>query len=150
MQLTPKKMKWFLRFYPPYIGAGIKVNLISADWMTLKVSMSLKWYNKNAVGTQFGGSLYSMTDPHYVLMLMNLLGREFIVWDKSGSIDFIKPGKGKVSATFTITNEMINEIKLKTAGGEKYLPEFEVDIIDDNDDIIAKVYKTLYIRRKQP
>ena len=142
-------MKWFLRFYPPYIGAGIKVDSISEDWKTLKVTMKLKWYNKNAVGTQFGGSLYSMTDPHYVLMLMNLLGKGYIVWDKSSSIDFIKPGKGKVYATFIITDEMIAEIRSKTVNGEKYLPDFKVDIIDNKGDIIAKVHKILYIRRKQ-
>lgn len=140
-------MKWFLRFYMPYLGAGIKVDSISDDWKTLKVSMKLKWYNKNAVGTQFGGSLYSMTDPHYVLMLMNLLGKDYIVWDKSASIDFIKPGKGRVTAIFSISDAELEAIKLKTSNGEKYLPRFEVAILDELGAVIAKVRKTIYVRK---
>lgn len=149
MKFTPTKMKWFLRFYPPYIGAGIWVDSVSQDWKELKVSMKLKWYNKNALGTHFGGSLLSMTDPHYVLMLMNILGRDYIVWDKSESIDFLKPGVDKVSVTFKISDEMIEDIKQKTANGDKYLPTFDLDILDNNQNIIAKVHKTLYIRKKK-
>jgi hypothetical protein len=97
MIFTPTKMKWLLRFYPPYIGAGIKIESISANWMEMKVSMKLRWYNKNAVGTHFGVSLFAMTNPHYVLMLMNVLGKDYIVWDKVASIEFLKLGIGKVS-----------------------------------------------------
>ena len=83
MRITPKRLRTILNFYPPYIGAGIHVDNIADDWRQIDVSMRLRWYNRNAVRTHFGGSLYSMVDPHLMLMLMQLLGREYIVWDKS-------------------------------------------------------------------
>lgn len=149
MNLTPTKMKWFLRFYPPYIGAGIKVESISQDWKEMKVSMKLRWYNKNAIGTHFGGSLYSMIDPHFVLMLMPILGNKYIVWDQSATIKFLKPGKGKVSAVFSISDDMIVTILNKTSAGEKYLPKFNIDILNENGDVIAVANKTLYVRQKK-
>lgn len=148
MKFTPKRMKWFLRFYPPYIGAGIKVESISQDWKEMKVSMKLRWYNKNAIGTHFGGSLYSMIDPHFVLMLMPILGSDYIVWDQSASIKFLKPGNGKVSATFNISDDIITEIIKNTSEGKKYLPKFKVNIVDKKGDIVAVADKILYVRKK--
>lgn len=143
------KLKLLLRFYPPFIGAGIKVMRIADDWKNIKVAMKLRWYNKNAFGTHFGGSLYAMTDPFFALMLMNVMGSKYIVWDQAAQIKFIKPGKGVVKADFKLDDEMINLIKNKTDTGDKFLPEFTVDVIDQNGDIVAKVHKTLYIRRKR-
>ena len=148
MQLSPNKMKWLLRFYGPFLGAGIWVESISSDWKQLKVSMKQKLYNKNAVGTHFGGSLFAMTDPHHMLMVMNLLGRKYLVWDKAASIEFIKPGKGKVFADFVVSDEVIEKIKQETHDGSKYLPQFKVEVVDNQGDIVAKVSKTLYIRKK--
>ena len=89
-------LRWVMTLYPPYLGAGISVQHMSADFRHVKVRMGLGWYNRNYVGTQFGGSLYSMVDPFYMLMLMENLGRDYIVWDKAASIDFVSPGKGPV------------------------------------------------------
>jgi acyl-coenzyme A thioesterase PaaI-like protein len=150
MNWTPSKLKWVLRlFFGPYVGAAIKVETISADWKYTKVCMNKRFYNNNAFGTHFGGSLFAMTDPHYVLMLTNILGRKYLVWDQSANIDFIKPAKGKVTAEFTISDELLSEIKKNTNHGQKYLPEFDVDIIDEQGVIVAKVHKTLYIRHKK-
>ncbi len=148
-QWTRAKLKLILRLYPPFIGAGIKITEIADDWKNLKVAMKLRWYNKNVVGTHFGGSLYAMTDPFFVLMLMKILGKNYIVWDQSAKIDFIEPGRGAVYADFKIDDEMIDLIKLNTDSGSKFLPEFTVDVTNDAGDIVAKVHKTLYIRRKR-
>jgi acyl-coenzyme A thioesterase PaaI-like protein len=148
MQLSPFKMKWLLRLYGPFLGAGIKVEFISADWQQVRVGMKQKFYNRNANGSHFGGSLYSMTDPHFALMLMNILGKEYLVWDSSAAIAYIKPGKGKVTAVFNIDNETIDEIRGKTESGEKYYHDFWVNIIDETGETVAKIDKTLYIRRK--
>lgn len=148
MYFSPKVMKFLLNIYPPYLGAGVKIEYIRDDWKELKVSMVLRWYNRNAVGTHFGGSLYSMTDPHIMLLLMNSLGRDYIIWDKSAWIDFIKATKKRVYCTVTVTDEIINEIKEKTANREKFYPEFNLDIVDIDENLIAKVKKILYVRRK--
>jgi len=108
----------------------------------------LSWYNRNYVGTQFGGSLYSMVDPFFMLMLMENLGRHYIVWDKAADIDFIAPGKGTVFARFNIDDTLLDEIRRQTAAGEKYLPQLQVDIHDGAGNLVARVGKTLYVRLK--
>jgi acyl-coenzyme A thioesterase PaaI-like protein len=141
-------MRWFMTFYPPYLGAGVRVRHISDDFRDIKVSMGLGWYNRNYVGTQFGGSLYSMVDPFYMLMLMENLGRHYIVWDKAADIDFISPGKGPVFANFRIDETLLDEVRRQTANGEKYLPQLQVDIHDGAGTLVARVQKTLYVRLK--
>ncbi|OOG12962.1 DUF4442 domain-containing protein [Pseudomonas sp. B21-040] len=143
-------MRCFMSFYPPYMGAGVRVRHISDDFRDITVSMGLSWYNRNYVGTQFGGSLYSMVDPFYMLMLMENLGRHYIVWDKAADIDFISPGKGPVFANFRIDETLLDEIRRQTAGGEKYLPQLQVDIHDGAGTLVARVEKTLYVRLKPP
>lgn len=137
-----------LNLYPPYLGAGIKVQHISPDCREARVRMALRWYNRNFVGTQFGGSLYSMVDPFYMLLLMPLLGDDYVVWDKAASIDFVTPGKGPVYADFRIDDALLAEIREKTACGEKYLPELQVDIRDAAGALVAIAHKTLYVRLK--
>ncbi|MDP1776970.1 MAG: DUF4442 domain-containing protein, partial [Moraxellaceae bacterium] len=114
------------------------------------VAMKLSWYNTNYVGTHFGGSLYSMIDPFFMLLLMNRLGRDYIVWDKAATIDFIKPGRGLVTATMTLDDERLAEVLKATADGQKYLPVWPVEIRDEDGELVARVDKTLYIRRKRP
>lgn len=149
MKITPRRFKLILNLYPPYIGAGIRVNYIAEDWREMKVSMKVRWFNRNVFGTHFGGSLYSMVDPHFVLLLLQCLGKDYIVWDKAADIDFIKATKRPVHAIYRVTDAMLAKIKEKTAAGDKYLPQYEVDIVDDSGELIAKVNKTLYIRRKK-
>ncbi|MCY1392199.1 hypothetical protein D3C76_223460 [compost metagenome] len=141
-------MRWALNFYPPYLGAGVRVRHISPDFHHVQVKMGLGWYNRNYVGTQFGGSLYSMVDPFFMLMLMHTLGRDYIVWDKAASIDFIAPGKGPVFADFQINEPLLDEIRQQTAAGDKYLPRLQVDIRDGEGTLVARIDKTLYVRLK--
>lgn len=108
----------------------------------------MHWYNRNYVRTHFGGSLYAMTDPFYMLMLIQILGGEYVVWDKAAQIDFVKPGKGTLTAHFELNEDQIQEILRETASGNKYLPDFVVEIKNEQHELVAKVIKTLYIRRK--
>jgi acyl-coenzyme A thioesterase PaaI-like protein len=137
-----------LNIFGPYLGAGVKVDYIAEDWREVRVSMKLRWYNRNAVGTHFGGSLYTIVDPHPMLMLIHLLGDDYIVWDKSASIDYRKPGRGTVYSTIRITDDDLDRVRRETAGGNKYLPEFDIEVLDGNQDLIAVVRKTLYVRKK--
>ena len=141
--------KFGMGLWPPFLGAGIKVKHIAADFREVVVSMKLRWYNRNYVGTHFGGSLAAMTDPFYMLMLIHILGNEYTVWDKTSTIDFIAPGRGTVTARFRLKDEQITEIKENTAKGDAYLPEFSVDIVNGSDDVVARVRKKLYVRKKQ-
>ena len=110
--------------------------------------MKLHWYNRNYVGTHFGGNLFSMTDPFLMIMLIHNLGKNYIVLDQNSCIKFLKPGRGTVKAEFKITEELLNEIKGNTKEGNKYLPQFETDITDEKGRVVAKVTKVIYIRMK--
>jgi acyl-coenzyme A thioesterase PaaI-like protein len=140
--------KFGMNLWPPFLGAGIKINHIGADFKEVVVSMKLRWYNRNYVGTHFGGSLAAMTDPFYMLMLIHILGSEYIVWDKTSTIDFITPGRGTVTARFRLKNDQIAEIKNKTADGKAYFPALSVDIVNESGEVVACVNKKLYVRKK--
>jgi acyl-coenzyme A thioesterase PaaI-like protein len=105
--------------------------------------------NLNVVGTHFGGSLYAMCDPFFMLLLMQHLGREYVVWDTAASIRFLKPGRGTVRATFHISPETIDEIRARADRGEKVEPVFQVDVVDEAQQIIAHVEKHLYVRKRK-
>lgn len=137
-----------IRFYGPFFGAAVRPTEISEDFRYIKVEMPLTFYNKNYVGTQFGGSLYSMVDPWYMLMLIKNLGNQYIVWDKSAAIEFKKPGRGKVIAEFNLTKEKIEEVKQHVAANKKMDVHFEVLIYDEQKVLIAKVDKVIYVRSK--
>jgi len=147
-QMNPNFFKLLLNVYPPYWGTGIVVKKISPDYKEIIVQMKMRWYNRNYVKTHFGGSLYAMTDPFFMLMLLQILGKEYIVWDKAAHIEFIRPGRGTLTAKFIITDEEIGNILKNTADGQKYLPEFSVDIKDEADETVASVTKILYLRKK--
>ena len=148
MKLSPKSMKRFLNLYPPYIGAGIKITYLSDDWRELHVAMSVRWYNRNAVNTHFGGSLYSMVDPHLMLLFMQLLGKDYFIWDKAADIEFIKATRKAVKCVIKISDKDLELIKQHTQAGDKYLPKFCLEIKDETGEVIAKVNKTLYVKRK--
>lgn len=138
----------FMSFWPPFMGAGISVDRIAEDFTEIDVSMKLKFWNKNYVNTQFGGSLYSMTDPFFMLMLMEQIGPNYIVWDKSATIDFKKPGRGKVFAHFQLSREFVEKIKQDLIKEDKVYPVFNVEVIDSHKNVICTVQKTLYVKKK--
>lgn len=141
--------KTVFNLWPPFWGAGIKVARIAPDWKQVEVRLRLGLTNRNYVGVHFGGSLYAMTDPFFMLMTLKNLGNDYIVWDKAGRVDYVKPGKGVVSARFQLHDSWLDEVRHATASGDKYLPELEVDVLDSQGELVAKVHKTLYIRRKK-
>ncbi len=147
---TKRKTRWmrWINMWPPFLGAGIKVARMDDDMRAVDVEMKLTKLNRNYVGTHYGGSLYSMADPFYMLMLIANLGREYIVWDKAATIRFKKPGKGTVRAEFRLTEQQIDDIREKLKHQQKYEPTFLVEIKDAHGTVIAEVEKLLYVRKK--
>ena len=148
--MRPWILKLGLNLYPPYIGAGVTVAHIAEDWSLMTVKLTLRWYNRNYVGTHFGGNLFTMTDPFYMLMLMHRLGPAYKVWDQKAEITFVKPGKGTVVANMTVAEEQLEAIRAATVNGAKHFAEFDIDIVDEDGDVVATVHKTLYVREKPP
>ncbi len=148
--MSTKLQRLMLRIinvWPPFLGAGIRATW-SADHKSVDVEMKLRFWNRNYVGTHYGGSLYSMADPFYMLILMENLGPDYIVWDKAASIRFRKPGKGRVRAEFRVSDEQFDDIRTKLLTQEKYEPTFTVQVKDELGDVVAEVQKVLHVRRK--
>ena len=141
-------MRVLMNFWPPFLGAGIRVKRLSSDWKEIDVEMKLHRWNSNYVGTHYGGSLYSMADPFFMLMLIENLGKQYIVWDKSANIRFRKPGRGTVSASFRLSDQQIEEIKQALKTRERVERSFLVEVKDESGAVIAEVEKLLHIRRK--
>lgn len=148
MKWTPRRFKTVLNLYPPYLFAGVRVEHVDPEWREIRVAMKLRWYNRNAVGTHFGGSLYSMVDPHLMLLLMQRLGSDYVVWDRSASIRFRRPGRGRVHSVARVSDEDVERIRRETAEGEVYRPTYELTILDESGETVATVVKELHIRRR--
>jgi len=147
--LPPNWLRHVGNLWSPFRGAGIKIAYISPDYREVHVTMKLRWFNRNYVGTHFGGSLYAMTDPFYMMMLINNLGNDYIVWDKGARIDFVKPGRGTVHARFLFTEEEIQAVKAEADQRDKYVFEKLAEVVDDRGALIARIDKVLYVRRKK-
>jgi hypothetical protein len=143
-------LRWVFNIYPPYLGAGIRVRHIAPDFREIRVEMVYRFWNKNYVGTTFGGSMASMADPFYMLMLLENLGRDYIVWDKKSTIHFKRPGTGSLFANFSFSEEEIRSIKEKADTSPKYEPTYIVQIKNQANEVVAEVEKTLYIKKKAP
>ncbi|MGB2677348.1 MAG: YiiD C-terminal domain-containing protein [Candidatus Acidiferrum sp.] len=142
-----RHLNWLMNLWPPFLGAGIRVREIRPDWKVVIVEMKLRKWNANVLGTHYGGSLYSMTDPFYALMLSAQLGPGYVVWDKSSSIRYRKPGKGKVTARFELTDARLDAIReqLKTRNVAEVT--FEVQIRDEAGDVVAEIQKLVHAKR---
>ena len=143
-----RRLRHIINFWPPFLAAGIRVTRLEADWRAVDVEMKLHFWNTNFVGTHYGGSLYSMTDPFYMLMLIKNLGDGYVVWDKSASIRFRKPGKGKMRASFRLSQEQIDHIRRQLESQEKVEPVFQVEVRNESGELVAEVQKLLHVRKK--
>jgi acyl-coenzyme A thioesterase PaaI-like protein len=148
-------MSWWLRhigWWPPLLGTGIRVTRFDKDLRAVDVEMRLKRWNRNYKGVHFGGSLFSMTDPFYMLMLATNLssfgGREYVVWDKAASIRYRKPRVGRVRAEFRLSEERLAEIRAVLEVEGRYDARFVVEVKDDEGEVVAEVERVVYCAKK--
>ena len=138
-----------MNLWPPLLCAGIRIDRISEDFRAVDVRLRERFYNKNYVGCHFGGSLFAMTDPFWMMMVMRNLDRSYTVWDKSATIDFLHPGRGTVTAAFRLAEADLDDIRANTeAENAKYLKTFPVEVVNSENVVVARITKTLHIRRK--
>jgi acyl-coenzyme A thioesterase PaaI-like protein len=143
----PAWMRRIFNLYPPFRGAGIRVRHVAPDFREVTVELRARLLNRNFVGSHFGGSIFAMADPFYMIMMMRNLGRDYVVWDKAGSIRFLKPAFGTLTARFELTQDAVEEAIRRTADGSRHEPTFAVEITDGRGVAVATVEKTLHIRR---
>jgi acyl-coenzyme A thioesterase PaaI-like protein len=139
-------MTKLIRFWPPYLAAGI-VSRRLADG-SFEARMRLLPWNRNLFGTHFGGSLYSMCDPFFVLILVERLGPAYAVWDKAATIRFRRPGLGLVRARFAITPEQVAALRERADREGRAEGAFTTAILDAAGAVIAEVDKLVQVKRR--
>lgn len=147
MKLSRRSLVRLISYYPPYIGAGIRLKEISPDIRRVAVEMKLRWYNRNLYGGHFGGSLYAMCDPFFAIIVYAYLGDQYIVLDKSATIQFKKQGTGTVHAVFQIDDDILRNIREEVDRLGKTTRTFTAHVQDDQGGIIAEVEKEIYVRK---
>jgi acyl-coenzyme A thioesterase PaaI-like protein len=121
--------RYAFNFFPAYRGTGARVTYIAADWSEVRIRLPLNWRTRNRVGTIFGGSMSGAVDPVFMLMLMETLGPQYVVWDKAASIRFRRPGRETLFATFRITGEDVAAIRAAADETGKTERELAVDLV---------------------
>ena len=149
LRLSPGALRRVLNLWPPFLFSGIHVARIAGDWRSARVELRSRPWNRNYVGVHFGGNLFAMTDPFWMLLTLHALGDDYIVWDQAGGIEFLKPGRGTVHASFQLDDAVLAQLRAATAGGAKHLHWFETDVVDESGEVVARVRKQLYVRRKR-
>ncbi|MAL03505.1 MAG: tetrameric acyl-CoA thioesterase [Arenimonas sp.] len=147
--MKASRLRLLFRVWPPFLFAGIRVTHVADDFRHARVELRQRWYNRNYVGTHFGGSLFAMVDPFWMILLMRRLGPGYMVWDQAGEIRFEKPGRGTVVAEFRLDDAVVDEVRAAAETGEKVLRWFETPVTDASGEVVARVRKQVYVRRKR-
>ena len=150
LRVIPTVLRHGMNLWPPFLLTGVRVIEVSDDFRRVAVRLRKSRLTSNYVGTLFGGSIFAMTDPFWMIMMMRNLGPGYVVWDRAGEIDFVSPGRGDVFADFVLTEDRLAEIRELTRGGGKALVWFENQVVAEDGTLVARVRKQLYIRRKRP
>jgi acyl-coenzyme A thioesterase PaaI-like protein len=134
--------------FPAYLGTGARVTYIAADWREVRVELPLSLRTRNYVGTIFGGSMYGAVDPFFMIMLIQNLGPDYVVWDKAASIRFLKPGRRTLSARFDLDEAELAGIRRALERERSVDRTYTVRLVDPDGIACAEVEKVLYVRRK--
>ncbi|MET9212816.1 MULTISPECIES: DUF4442 domain-containing protein [unclassified Nocardia] len=145
---SPRLYRAVFNVFPPYLFGGVRVKHIAADWTSVRVDYRVRPWNRNSPNrAAFGGTLYSMTDPFFAIMAYGQLGRGYRIWNITGSIEFLRPGRGTVTATMGLSRDQVAEIREATAAGAKSITEHSAEIVDANGTLVARAAQQLYVRR---
>ncbi|WP_460003261.1 DUF4442 domain-containing protein [Microbacterium xylanilyticum] len=149
MRMTPRRLALGMSLWIPNLFSGIRVRGFSEDWTGATVELHVNVFTRNYVKTAFGGSMQAMTDPYFFMLVMHQLGRDYVVWDTRGEIEFLKPGRGVLTARFEVPKERVAAIRARAEGGAKVLEWFETEITDRSGDVVALVRREVYVREKR-
>ncbi|WP_433676842.1 DUF4442 domain-containing protein [Microbacterium gorillae] len=149
MRITPRRLAWGMSLWLPNLCSGIRVRSFSSDWTVAVVELHVNLLTRNYVKTAFGGSMSAMTDPYFFMLVMHQLGRDYVVWDTRGEIEFVNPGRGVLTARFEVPRERADDIRRRAEGGAKVLEWFDTVITDRSGDVVARVRREVYIREKR-
>ena len=144
---SARLLRWVFNLWPTFRFAGVRVRAITTDFTSATVELRLGLLNRNYVGTAFGGTLYAMTDPFYMLLMLRQLGPGYVVWDRAGAVRYLAPGKGVITANFELPAAEVARVRGLLGDSGKLDQTYTVDLTDAANQLIAQVEKTLYIRK---
>lgn len=147
--MTPRRLAVGMSLWIPNLFSGIRVRRIADDWTSATVDLHVNVFTRNYVKTAFGGSMSAMTDPYFFMLLMHQLGRDYVVWDTKGEIEFLIPGRGVLTASFSVPRAKAEELRERARGGAKVLEWFETDIVNASGEVVAHVRREVYVREKR-
>jgi len=140
--------KYGFNWSPMYRRTTARVIDVSKNLHYVKIRIPINWKNRNYAGSIFGGSMLSATDPIYMIQLIQILGDNFVVWDKTASIKYKRPAKETIYGEFIFSDGEIQTIK------QQLLKQNELEItktmtLENNKKIVfAEITKTIYIANK--
>ncbi len=140
--------KYGFNWSPMYRRSTAKLVEISDDMHFIKIRLQLNWKNRNYAGSIFGGSMLSATDPIYMIQLIQILGKEYVVWDKAVTARYRKPAKGTIYGDFVFTKEEIATILARVSEENEVNINKVVALVDQEGDTVATFDKTVYIAKK--
>ena len=145
----PTLFRWGFNLSPMYRRSTGRIVSVSDDLLRIRVRVPISWRNRNYVNSIFGGSLFSAVDPIPMVQLMNLLGKDYVVWDKSAEVFFKRPAKQDVYADFEYSAEELDSIRARVAS-ENEITVVKTSILKDADhtSTFCEVRKTLYVADK--
>ena len=145
---------WGTRFifnlFPCYRRTGVKVTYVSPDYHEVRIELPLNWKTRGYNGSTFGGSMYACVDPVYMTMISWALGKQYIAWDKAATIDFRKPGRGKLFCTFRLPPGELDGIRAELETAERVERIYDVELVDAAGVVHAAFRKTIQIRKRKP
>lgn len=147
---SPAGLRRGMNLWLPFLATGIRILEVSEGFDRVVVRLRRSRLTSNYVGTLFGGSLFAMTDPFWMIMMMRRLGPGYVVWDKAAEIDFVAPGRSSVTAEFVLDPAVVDEVRAVADAGETVLRWFRVDVVAPDGTVVARVRKQLYVRRSAP
>lgn len=146
--MRARTLRRLMNLWPPFLANGIRVLAIADDWSRARVVLKLRPWNRNYVGSQFGGNLFAMTDPFWMVLALHRLGPDYYVWDKTATIEFVAPAREHVFAEFHLDDDAVALLRREAACGDKVLHWFETEVATASGEVVARVRKQLYVRLK--
>lgn len=141
--------KYGFNLSPMYRRSTGRIVHVSEDLLNITIKLPITYKNRNYVNSIFGGSMFSAVDPIPMVQLINLLGTDFVVWDKSAEVFFKRPAKENLYANFTYTLEELDEIRNHVANNNEMEILKTTSLINQDQTIVyCRVEKTIYIADK--
>ena len=141
--------RFFVNVMPCIWGGGGRVIFTAEDYTRLTVRLKLRWRTRNIMGTIYGGSMYASTDPFYMLMLMEILGKNYVVWDKGCTIRFKRPAKETIYAHFNITPEMLTQVREQVEKDGETTVTWPLAYQNEAGVVFVEFDKVVYIAKKE-